>query len=259
MTGGEVFLRRDTIEIIEHASSLGIVCEVLTNGLLTERRHCEALVRAKVDQVTISLDGVTPQTHFAVRQVPGMYEKIVRTINDLHEFRCRYRTSLKILLKMVIMRPNLHEAVAMADWVKERGQADVQYQPIEQNYAQEENLNWYKESDLWIRDVEAVRTVVSELIRRKQVGYPIRNTVENLQSMVRYFENPEGLIRKVQSHNEGDSSICLIGVSHMVISSNGDVRWCFQMAPAGNVKFHTPQEIWESRDECWKKPCSWYQ
>jgi MoaA/NifB/PqqE/SkfB family radical SAM enzyme len=257
LTGGEAFLRRDAMAIIEHATSLGMVCEVLTNGLLTERQHCEALVKAKVAQVTISLDGVTPDTHFAVRRVPGMYEKIVRTVNDLDEFRRQYKASLKILLKMVIMRPNLHEVVAMADWVREQGQADLRYQPIEQIYAQAENLDWFKDSDLWISDVERVKTVVNELVRRKQAGYPIRNTVENLQSMARYFENPEGLMRTVQSHNDRETDTCLVGVSHMVISSNGDVRWCFQMAPAGNVKERTPQGIWETREECWKKPCPW--
>jgi MoaA/NifB/PqqE/SkfB family radical SAM enzyme len=257
-TGGEVFLRRDTLDIVKHATSLGLVCEVLTNGLLTERHHCEELVKAKVDQVTISLDGVTPETHFAVRRVPGMHEKILRTIDDLDEFRRRHKTGLNILLKMVIMKPNLHEAVAMADWVNARGHATVRYQPIEQNYAQAENLNWYKDSDLWISDIAGVKAVVGELVQRKQASYPIRNTVENLRSMIHYFENPDRDMRKVRSHNERSADICLSGVSSMVISSNGDVRWCFQMSPAGNVKTQPPQEIWENRAECWKQPCSWF-
>ncbi len=258
-TGGESFLRRDTLEIVRHATGLGLVCEVLTNGLLTERHHCEELVKAKVDQVTISLDGVTPETHFAVRQVPGMHKKILRTIDDLSEFRRRYRTRLKILLKMVIMRPNLHEAVAMADWVKAKGQATLRYQPIEQNYAQAEDLNWYKDSDLWITDVARVKAVVGELVQRKQAGFPIQNTIANLQSMIQYFENPDREMRKVRSHDERGSNVCLSGVSSMVISSNGDVRWCFRMLPAGNVKSRRPQEIWVNRTECWKQPCPWFE
>lgn len=257
-TGGESFLRRDTLEIVKHATSLGLVCEVLTNGLLTERHHCEGLVKANVDQVTISLDGVTPETHFAVRRVPGMHEKILRTINDLSEFRLRYRAKLKILLKMVIMRPNLHEVVAMADWVKAKGQASLQYQPIEQNYAQAENLTWYRDSDLWITDLARIKTVVGELVQRKQSGFPIQNTVKKLQSIIQYFENPDREIRRVQSHDDRGSDVCLSGVSSMVISSNGDVRWCFHMPPAGNVKCQHPREIWKNRAECWKQPCPWF-
>jgi MoaA/NifB/PqqE/SkfB family radical SAM enzyme len=255
-TGGESFLRRDTLDIVKHATGLGLVCEVLTNGLLTERHHCEELVKANVDQVTISLDGVTPETHFAVRRVPGMYDKILRTLDDLDEFRLKHKARLKILLKMVIMRPNLHEA--MADWVKAKGQATLRYQPIEQSYAQAENLNWYKDSDLWITDVARVKAVVGELVQRKQAGFPIRNTVENLRSMIQYFENPDREMRKVQNHDERGSDVCLSGVSSMVIASNGDVRWCFQMSPAGNVKTHRPQEIWKNRPECWKQPCPWF-
>jgi MoaA/NifB/PqqE/SkfB family radical SAM enzyme len=256
-TGGEVFLRRDALLILKHATGIGLVCEVLTNGLLAERRYCEELVRAKVDQVTMSLDGVTPETHFAVRRVPGMHEKILRAIKDLDEFRNRYGTGLKILLKMVLMKPNVHEAVAMADWVHSQGQASIRYQPIEQNYAQTEDLTWYKDSDLWISDVAGVKAVVGELVARKQAGYPILNTVENLQSMVHYFEDPDRDMRKMQSHNEREADVCLSGVGNMVISSNGDVRWCFQMSPAGNVKDQLPREIWKNRPECWKQPCPW--
>ena len=258
LTGGEIFLRRDVMAIVRHATRIGLVCEVLSNGLLIRRHHCEDLVEAQVDQVTISLDGVTPETHRAIRRVPRMYERIVRTVADLDEFRRRHGARLKILLKMVVMRPNLHEVVPMADWVRERGQADVQFQPIEQNYARPDDLGWFRDSDLWIRDVDALRTVASQLISRKRAGHPIRNTVESLEAMVRYFEDPEREIRRVRSHDAShDSETCLVGVGSMVISSNGAVRWCFQMPPAGNVREKSPQEIWEGRDECWKRPCPW--
>jgi hypothetical protein len=257
-TGGEVFLRRDSLCIITRAAKIGLICEVLTNGLLTEREHCEELVRWGVDQVTISLDGVTPDTHFAVRRVPGMHEKILRTIDDLDDCRRRYRAPTKILLKMVVMKPNLHELVAMADWVKDRGQASVRFQPIEQTYAQAEDLDWYKTSDLWIDDLPALTTAVHRLIARKQAGYPIRNSEVNLRSMIEYFSHPDRDMRKVQSHDDQRTEMCLSGVSSLVISSNGDVRWCHQMAPAGNVKTQLPRSIWESRAECWKRPCPWY-
>ena len=258
LTGGEMFLCRDALRIISHAADKGMVCEVLTNGLLSDRERCEALVQSRVDQVTLSLDGVTPETHFAVRRVPGMYEKIVRTIDDLDQARRLTNSRLKILLKMVLMRPNFREAVAMADWVKERGQAEIRYQAIEQTYAQDEDLDWYKSSDLWIHDVPAIRSIIEQLVSRKRVGYPIRNSVDNLRSMVEYFAHPDRDMRKVQSHTEHETPLCLSGVTSFVVSSNGDVRWCFHIPPAGNVKTRSPQDIWESRQACWKAPCPWF-
>ena len=156
------------------------------------------------------------------------------------------------------MNVNLHEVVAMADWVQERGQAQVHFQPIEQNYAQEENLDWFKGSDSWIRDLDSIKTVVQELVSRKEAGYPIHNSVEHLQSMSQYFEKPELLMRKVQSHNwRNTSDMCFVGVSNLVISSNGDVRWCSKMPSVGNVKDQTPQELWTNRQECWKTDCGY--
>ncbi len=257
-TGGEVFLRRDTLRIISHAAKIGLICEVLTNGLLTEREHCEELVRCGVDQVTISLDGVTPDTHFAVRRVPGMYEKILRTVDDLDDCRRRFHARMKILLKMVVMKPNLHELVAMADWVNDKGQASVRFQPIEQTYAQAERRDWYKTSELWIDDLPALTSAVDGLIERKRAGYPIQNSEANLRSMIEYFSHPDRDMRKVQSHDARRTEVCLSGVNSLVVSSNGDVRWCYQMLPAGNVKAQSPRSIWENRPECWKQPCPWF-
>jgi len=258
-TGGEVFLRKDALEVIRYASDLGLVSEVLTNGLLTNRQQCEELVLARPYQVTISLDGVTPGTHFAVRRIPKMYEKIIETIDNLDEFRASHKTDLKILIKMVMMKPNLHEVVPMADWVKERGQGELMVQPIEQNYAQDEDRQWYKKSNLWIQDLDRVREVVRQLVERKRAGFPIRNSVDNLEVMVDYFENPDPNMRKIQRHIATQKpEMCLTGVSSFVISGNGDVRWCFGMPPAGNVKQSTPQELWENRCECWKVDCGYY-
>jgi len=149
--------------------------------------------------------------------------------------------------------------VAMADWIKERGQAELQVQPIEQNYAQDENLDWYKGSDLWVSDLGKIREIVSELVWRKKAGYPIRNSVENLESIITYFDNPEPNIRKVQRHiSTLQYDTCLTGVSSFVVSGNGDVRWCFNMPPAGNIKDALPQELWENRAECWKTDCGYY-
>lgn len=258
-TGGEVFLRKDTLNILRHAGSIGLVYEVLTNGLLTNRERCEQLVLAGPDQVTISLDGVTPETHFAVRRIPNMYEKILETVDNLDEFRRKHKTQMKILHKMVIMKPNLHEVVRMADWVKERGQAELMVQPIEQNYAQEENLFWFKSSDLWITDLDRVRETVRELVQRKQSGYPIRNSISNLESIVPYFEDPEPNMRRVQRHMATQAcETCMTGVSAFEISANGDVRWCWNMPPVGNIKRASPREIWENRFECWKTDCGYF-
>jgi AdoMet-dependent heme synthase len=258
-TGGEVFLRKDTMELIRYGSRLGLVIEVLTNGLMTPRAKCEELVLAGPKQVTLSLDGRTPETHFSIRRIPKMYEKIVQTINDLDEFRNKHRTDLDILLKTVIMKPNFHEILDLVDWVKEEGKATIMVQPITQNYAQEKKAHWYKDSDLWIEDAAAVEQLIHQLIERKKNGWPLYNRLENLESIIAHFQAPE----QAKHQNSGkitgvQKQLCIAGVSSMVFSANGDVQWCYRMPPVGNVKETTAQALWENRPQCWKTHCGYF-
>ncbi|MCK7475973.1 MAG: radical SAM protein [Rhodopseudomonas palustris] len=57
VTGGEPFLRADTIEIIATLRAEGLAVDVETNGTLVDDPLARALARAGVRQVSVSLDG----------------------------------------------------------------------------------------------------------------------------------------------------------------------------------------------------------
>lgn len=246
LTGGEIFLRKDATNIIRHASSKGMVVEALSNGLLLNKDLCEQIVLTNPYQFTMSLDGITPETHFSVRNVKGMHEKITEAVKDLHHFKTKYNSKMRILLKMVIMKNNLHEVLQMADWVKEQGVSLLQVQPVEQSYGQREDLYWYKNSNLWINDIEKLKHVIQGLIARKLSGYPLNNTIEYLESVFEYFSNPDEHMRQMQSHNLPGEEPLKSG--NMEVSANGDVRWEFYLPPAGNLKDSSPKDLWNKRN-----------
>jgi SynChlorMet cassette radical SAM/SPASM protein ScmF len=83
VTGGEPFVRRDALEIIEGLRADGLDVEIETNGTLVDETLAAALGRAGVRRVSVSLDGATPATHDAHRGQPGAFERSVRAIGWL--------------------------------------------------------------------------------------------------------------------------------------------------------------------------------
>lgn len=70
-TGGEPFMNREILEILESSLALGPTT-VLTNGTLLPKRRVEALARLSDSSIyslefRVSLDGVTPESNDAIR------------------------------------------------------------------------------------------------------------------------------------------------------------------------------------------------
>lgn len=71
--GGEPFMRKDLLEVLEHACSLpGWRVAVITNGVfLTDRRLKELLDRCPTIGVNVSVDGSNPDSFGMLRAQPG--------------------------------------------------------------------------------------------------------------------------------------------------------------------------------------------
>lgn len=256
-TGGEALMRPDMVKILNHAVKLGIRVELLTNGLMVSDDLAGRVVSAGVSQVTLSLDGVNPATHDRFRGGEGFHAATVSAIHSFASHREKSGRRMVILLKNVISSNSLDELVDVALWARDHG-CEVLYQPIEQNYGEAPDPTWYTRSPLWIADLPPLRAQLVELKRLKLSGVPIRNTVEEFDTILRYFDCPEELMDAIQGHDTRTrGGVCRHAVTNFVIESNGDVKMCFKMEPIGNLRTALPQEVWQSRARCWAGPCDY--
>jgi len=254
-TGGEALLRSDMVDILSYAAKKDIRCELLSNSIIVDETLAKRIIHTGIAQYTTSFDGMNPETHDRVRGKDGFHIKTLDAIKALCAERKKENVSLKILLKTVISANNLNELSAIAEFSKEMG-VEVMYQPIEQNYSEEPNPYWYKDSNLWIHDIISLKKEISRLQELKNQGYPIVNSIENLSTIIRYFEFPDELMSAIQAHDtRSKANICRHAVTNFVISSDGDVRMCFKMEPIGNLRFSSPREIWNGRKHCWVSVC----
>jgi radical SAM protein with 4Fe4S-binding SPASM domain len=83
LTGGEVCLRRDLIEILRYAGSRGFVIRLKTNATMIAPTLVAALSELPIRQIDVSLLGGTAETHDAVSGIPGSFARTLEGIKAL--------------------------------------------------------------------------------------------------------------------------------------------------------------------------------
>ena len=251
-TGGEALMRDDMVSILSHAVKIGISVELLSNGLMIDDVLAGKIVDTGIDQITMSFDGLSPEVHDRFRGGTGFH---ALTMAAIQAFLNR-KNGPRILLKTVISNNNLHELAGIAQCFRDP-RLQVMYQPIEQNYAEQVNGQWYHDSPWWIKDLETLKHQFDKLKEFKKLGNVIANPIKDFTLFYDYFAHPDIFMSIIQRHGKKLSNFCAEAMGNFVISSNGDVQMCFQMKPIGNLTNDTPKEIWLKRLRCWMTPCEY--
>jgi radical SAM protein with 4Fe4S-binding SPASM domain len=112
-TGGEIFARKDFLEIYTYAKKKGFLITLFTNGTLITEKIADYLVEWPPFAIEITLYGRTRETYEALTQIPGSYDRCLRGIDLLRE------RGLPLKLKTVATSINKHEVSAMRQFAEE--------------------------------------------------------------------------------------------------------------------------------------------
>jgi MoaA/NifB/PqqE/SkfB family radical SAM enzyme len=252
-TGGEALLKPFTIDLVAHASSLGLFVEILTHGYWDDQSKIEKLALARPWKVTISVDGIG-ELHTQIRRRDKFWEKTSTTIETVKRVRDENHLNTVIRLKNVIMSHNLDGVCDVARFANQPGM-EVFFQPIEQNYNTPEDQRWWEHTDNWPHDPEKAVRVVEQLIELKRQGFRIANSYEQLKVMIPYFRDPDALRVATQSHEAHEHRALCSTLTMLQIQANGDVTVCTGQKPVGNIKTTPVREIWANRPHWWESGC----
>jgi len=114
-TGGEIFARRDFLEIYTYAKRKGFIITLFTNGTLITERIADYLAELPPFSIEITLYGRTKETYERLTGIPGSHERCLRGIQLLLERK------LPLKLKTVGTSINKHEVYAMQQFASELG------------------------------------------------------------------------------------------------------------------------------------------
>jgi len=171
-TGGEIFARRDFMDIYTYAKKKGFLITLFTNGTMITERIADHLVAWRPFSIEITLYGLTKDTYERLTGIPGSFDKCMQGIRLLLD------RGLPLELKTVAVSTNRHELPAMQRFVEDElgvpfkfdsminPRVDCSQSPLEVRLAPEEcvalDLADPKRSDEWIQFAAEVRKAAAE-------------------------------------------------------------------------------------------------
>ena len=114
-TGGEIFARRDFLDIYTHAKRSGFLITLFTNGTLINEAIADYLAEWRPFALEITLYGRTRETYERFTGVPGSYDRCMRGIRLVLE------RNLPLKLKTVAVTLNKHEVWDMQRYAEDLG------------------------------------------------------------------------------------------------------------------------------------------
>jgi radical SAM protein with 4Fe4S-binding SPASM domain len=216
LSGGEVLMRRDFFEIVEHARRLLFNVKVKTNGVMIREAHARRIRELGVEQVQISVYSHRPEVHDAITKLPGSLKRTIDAIRFLKS------QGLKVVIANVLMASNLFDNTGVMALAKELGVS----------YTLDPTITPKMDGDT---SVLALRIPGSDL---KQVFHS-----EELVGNVEEFCAPP----PTPGEDIMDGLPCSAGHTACYITPYGDVFPCVQFPlPSGNLRRQKFAEIWQN-------------
>lgn len=115
LSGGEITLRSDLLELVEHARRLRFAVRIFTNAYLVDDEMARRFAELAVLDVNVSVYSADPAVHDAVTQLPGSFERTLAGIKALR------RHGVAVVFKLTIMNVNAASYRGVIDLAKELG------------------------------------------------------------------------------------------------------------------------------------------
>jgi len=123
-TGGEIFARKDFLEIYTHAKRKGFLITLFTNGTVITEKTADYLREWPPFAIEITLYGRTKETYEKLTAIPGSYERCLRGIRLLRD------RGLPLKLKTVATTVNKHEVLGMKQFAEEELQLEFKHDSL---------------------------------------------------------------------------------------------------------------------------------
>jgi radical SAM protein with 4Fe4S-binding SPASM domain len=123
-TGGEIFARKDFLDIYTEAKKRGFLITLFTNGTMITPRIADHLVEYRPFAIEITLYGATRETYERLTGIPGSFDRCLKGIQLLME------RGLPLKLKTVPTTINHHEVYEMKRFAEQDLGVDFKFDPL---------------------------------------------------------------------------------------------------------------------------------
>lgn len=235
-SGGEPFLKKGFIDLLEHCNERDITWGVITNGSAFTEKNIQRLVSAQPLNIDISVDSHKHNVNDLSRGYNGALLKIENGIDLLKKHRELSKHSFLIRLKTVVSKLNFLDLPEMVLWAEKLGVDMIDFSPVREKW------NWTEEEKNAIEinttsEYKELGKIIDMLIKMKQKNKIIETSKEKLLSIPILFKG-----------NLGSSGVapCRVGLRDYHILPDGEVEVCWSHPTIGNVTNQLASDIWNS-------------
>lgn len=214
LSGGEVLMRRDFFQIVEHARRLLFNVKIKTNGVMIREAEARKIRDLGVEQVQISVYSHRPEIHDAITKLPGSLQRTIAAIRFLKS------QSLKVTIANVLMVHNRFDNAGVIALAKELGVS----------YTLDPTITPKIDGDTSILDLRIPGSALQQVFRNREL-------VGNIEEFCAPPPPPDDGIM--------EGYPCSAGHTACYISPYGDVFPCVQFPlPSGNLRKQKFVDIW---------------
>lgn len=227
LSGGEAFLHKDLMEIVQYCREKDLKISILSNLISLKDEQLPLLKAANLSLIQVSLYSMDPEIHDSITTVKGSFEKTKAAIEKLVE------ADIPVQISCPIMKANKHGYGKVLDYARSlKIKAQTDYIMMARSDLDTENLAnrlSLKETEELLRDI-----ILHDAQYRDETLQQLPVSDEIKFNLDRFKKQP----------------VCGVGYDNCCITANGDVYPCagWQDYVLGNVYKQSLQEIWENSE-----------
>ena len=227
LSGGEAFLHKDLIEIVNYCREKDLKITILSNLISLKDEHIPALKEANISLIQVSLYSMDPEVHDFITTVKGSFEKTKSSIEKL------VKNDIPVQISCPIMKANrkgYDKVLNYAKSLKIKAQTDyIMMARADLDTGNLANRLSLEETEELLRDI-----IVNDISYKEETLQQPPITDKIKFDLQRFKKQP----------------VCGVGYDNCCITANGDVYPCagWQNYVLGNVYKQSLQEIWESSE-----------
>ena len=214
ISGGEIMMRKDFFEILEHAHARTFSIKLKTNGVLIRKKEAERIRALGVESVQISVYSHRAEVHDAITKMPGSFRQTIEAVRLLRT------VGLHVTMANVLMVQNAQDYPGVRTLANELG-AQCTLDPT---------ITPMMDGDRSILELNVDKAALREVFR----------DIALVGNVEEFCAPPQGV-----DEDALDMLPCSAGHTACYVSPYGDVYPCVQFPlPSGNVRRTKFVDIW---------------
>ena len=254
LTGGEIFMRKDIMEVLDLFAQKKYVCGYLTtNGTIIDEPRAEALadlaLRGFLKHISVSIDG-PGELHDAARGVKGTFERTAEGLRRLQAAARRKAAPLRVSINTTVAAESLASLHAMVDVAEELGVDAIGLNHL--MFATPEEAEQTAKI-LGAPDTSVIATFVTPDpgLDATAVALQVKALQEKCREKgIRFDFRPKVWPTIVQNYYRPGAPLlgrCLYPFLHARVGFSGKVYFCpFIRIEVGDLNTSTLEEVWNS-------------